>query len=328
MEVSEEEKIERAQKNILRRSSPEKGIPIQGYDFNQGVDYEKVLKSFSSTGFQASNLGKAFEIVKAMRKSRCRIFLGYTSNLVSSGLRDIFRYLAEHQLVDVIVTSAGGIEEDFIKCFDPFYLGSFDAPGKLLREKGINRAGNIFIPNDRYVQFEAWFLPFLEDLAKKKSLYSVSELIWLMGEHIHHEESIYYWCFKHKIPVFCPSFTDGSIGDMLYFFKHTHPEFKIDISDDITSLNNLAITAKKSGIIVLGSGPMKHHICNANMFRNGADYAVYINSAEEFDGSDSGARPEEAISWGKILPEAEHVKVFGDATILFPLLVTECFVDS
>jgi len=58
--------------------------------------------------------------------------------------------------------------------------------------------------------------------------------------------------------------------------------------------------------------------------RNGADYAVYINTGQEFDGSDSGARPDEAISWGKIKSKergGENVKVYCDATIIFPLIV-------
>jgi hypothetical protein len=69
-------------------------------------------------------------------------------------------------------------------------------------------------------------------------------------------------------------------------------------------------TPRKTGIIVLGGGLPKHHICNANMFRNGADYAVYINTAQEFDGSDSGAQPDEAVSWGKIKGSAKPVKVY------------------
>ena len=326
MKISEKSKLEIAKKNILRNSfKPKDFIPINGYNFNNGVNYDKLLDSFLSTGFQATNLGKSFSIVNSMRKDKCTIFLGYTSNMVTSGLRDVFRYLAEHKLVDVIVTTAGGIEEDLIKCMDPFILGSFDADNEQLREKGINRTGNIFVPNDRYVKFEKFFIPFLEELNKQNKVFSVSEIIRLLGEKINHKDSIYYWAAKNNIPVFCPSFTDGSMGDMVYFFKYKHPEFKIDIADDIKTLNDIAITSTKSGIIVLGSGPIKHHICNANMFRNGADYAVYINNAQEFDGSDSGAKPEEAISWGKILPEAKHVKVFGDATILFPLIVAKCF---
>src|SRR3989344_793138 len=329
MKLTENKKLKIAKKNILIDSyNPKEFTAIKGYDFNNKLDYNKLLDSFSTTGFQASNLGKAIKIIKKMREEKCIIFLGYTSNMVTSGLRDIFRYLAEHKLVDVIVTTAGGVEEDLIKCYEPFILGSFDADGKELREKGINRTGNIFVPNERYVKFEKFFIPFLEEINKENKTYSVSELINKMGERINNKESIYYWCNKNNIPVFCPAFTDGSMGDMIYFFKYKHPELKIDITDDIKKLNDIAITAEKTGIIILGSGIIKHHICNANMFRNGAEYAVYINNAQEFDGSDSGARPEEAISWGKILPSAKHVKVFGDATILFPLIVAKCFANN
>lgn len=68
-------------------------------------------------------------------------------------------------------------------------------------------------------------------------------------------------------------------------------------------------TPRKTGMIILGGGLPKHHICNANMMRNGADYAVFINTGQEFDGSDSGARPDEAVSWGKIRGSAKTVKV-------------------
>ena len=329
MNLSEEEKLKIAQDNILRSSEDLKGFTaIKGYDFNEGLDYKKLLDTYVSTGFQAGHLGKAFEIIKKMREENCTIFLGYTSNLVTSGLREMFRYLAEHKLVDIMVTTAGGIEEDFMKCFKPFVVGDFRAPGKELRDKGINRTGNIFVPNDRYVAFEEWFIPLLEELNAKEKVYSVSEIIRIMGERIENKESIYYWCAKNDIPVFCPTFTDGSLGDMIYFFKYKHPDFKIDIADDIKTLNDSAITAEKTGIILLGTGSIKHHICNANMFRNGADYTVYINNSSEFDGSDSGALPEEAISWGKVRAHAEHVKVFGDATVLFPLIMAQCFVDK
>lgn len=76
------------------------------------------------------------------------------------------------------------------------------------------------------------------------------------------------------------------------------------------ALNMESIQApNKTGMLVLGGGVVKHHICNANLMRNGADYAVFINTGQEFDGSDSGARVDEAISWGKIKSTASHVKV-------------------
>ena len=73
---------------------------------------------------------------------------------------------------------------------------------------------------------------------------------------------------------------------------------------------------------------MKHHTCNANLMRNGADFSVYVNTGTEFDGSDSGASPDEAISWGKIRITAKPVKVTMDASIAFPLIVSQTFAKD
>jgi deoxyhypusine synthase len=123
-----------------------------------------------------------------------------------------------------------------------------------------------------------------------------------------------------------PAPLDGSLGDMVYFFKQSNPEFKIDVTKDLKDLIDFTIQQEKTGMIILGAGAIKHHTCNANLFRDGADYAVYINAAQEFDGSDSGATPNEAVSWGKIKSGEENtVKVYSDATLVFPLIVAGAF---
>ena len=200
--------------------------------------------------------------------------------------------------------------------------------GALLREKGINRIGNIYAPNSRYVAFEKFVQPILEELYADNKIISGSELIWKLGEKINDKNSICYWAWKNKIRIHCPALLDGALGDNIYFFKFKHSDFKIDITDDIVWFNNTTIGLRKSGVLILGSGVVKHSILNANMLRNGADYAVYINTSQEFDGSDAGALPSEAVSWGKILPNALSVKVFADATIVFPLLVAESFAKE
>jgi deoxyhypusine synthase len=320
-----------ARKNVLFSSKEPEGSSVKGYDFDKDLDYAKLLDSYLTTGFQATHFAKAIDIINDMIKEKAVIYLGYTSNMVTSGLRDVFRYLAKHKKVDVIVTTAGGIEEDFIKCFGDFKIGKFSASGELLREQGVNRAGNIFIPNERYCRFEDFINPILERLYKEQKetgkILTVSELIKELGKEIDNEESIYYWCYKNDIDVYCPAITDGSLGDMIHFFMYKHLDFKIDIAGDIHKLNEYTITRKKTGLIILGSGIMKHHICNTNMMRNGSDYAVYINTGEEWDGADSNARPDEAVSWGKLSAKGESIKVFGDATILFPLIVAKCFKD-
>jgi deoxyhypusine synthase len=322
-------KAGKAEDAVFKKSRDVKGVEIEGYDFEKGMDFEKFLESYGSTGFQASNIARAIEVARKMREENVTVFFGYTSNMVSSGIRDVIRYLVKNRMVHVLVTTAGGVEEDIIKCLKPFVLGRFDAKGAELREKGINRIGNVFVPNDRYIKFEKFMNAFLAKmLEKQKGLgrpLAPSELIRELGKEINHEKSIYYWAYKNDIPVFCPALTDGSFGDMTYFFKKKNKEFRIDIMDDLIRINDIAINAEKTGIMLLGAGVIKHHICNANLFRDGADYALYINTAQEFDGSDAGARPDEAVSWGKIRPEAKSVKVYGDATIIFPLVVAGAF---
>ena len=328
----DKEKI--ARENVFHKSEEIQGTRIKGYDFNKGVDYSKIVQSFESSGFQATHLSKAIEIINEMISKKATIYLGYTSNMVSSGNREIIRYLVQNKKVNICVTTAGGIEEDVIKCLGNFILGDFRISGKELRKKGINRIGNILVPNSRYEEFEEFMQPLLEEIQqeqkKTNKIITPSELVWKIGEKINNPESICYWAWKNKIKIYCPAITDGALGDQIYFFKYKkgNQDFKIDVAEDIKEINDSTIGLKKSGLIILGSGVIKHHILNANMFRNGADYAVYINNAQEFDGSDAGALPEEAISWGKLLPKAKTIKVFGDSTILFPLIIAETFAKS
>ena len=71
--------------------------------------------------------------------------------------------------VDVIVTTAGGIEEDLIKCLAPTYRGDFSLPGALLRSKGLNRIGNLLVPNDNYCKFENWIMPIFDQMLLEQS---------------------------------------------------------------------------------------------------------------------------------------------------------------
>ncbi len=305
---------------------------VEGYDFDQGLDFRKFLDSLFHTGFQATELAKAIRVVREMRKDNAVIFLGFTSNMVSSGLREIIAYLVKHKLVDVLVTTVGGVEEDVIKSLKPFVIGNFDAPGGALRDKGINRTGNLFIPNDRYLYFERLINPFLERIYSEQQRrgrpLGMREIVYELGKEFVDDKSIVYWATKNDIPFFCPAPTDGSFGDLVYFFKYRHKDFQIDVADDIVEITNIALNAEKTGIIALGGSVPKHHIANANLFRDGADYAVYLTTAQEFEGSNAGANIQEAMSWGKVKADAPNVKVVGDATITFPLLVAGAFVDS
>ncbi|XP_069851066.1 deoxyhypusine synthase isoform X2 [Dipodomys merriami] len=279
---------------VLKHSSalPPESARVRGYDFSRGVDYRALLQAFGTTGFQATNFGRAVQQVNAMIEKKleplaqqedqhadltqsrrpltgCTIFLGYTSNLISSGLRETIRYLVQHSMVDVLVTTAGGVEEDFIKCLAPTYLGEFSLRGKELRENGINRIGNLLVPNDNYCKFEDWLMPILDQMVLEQNTEGVkwtpSKMIARLGKEINNPESVYYWAQKNHIPVLSPALTDGSIGDMIFFHSYKNPGLVLDIVEDLRLINTQAIFAKRTGMIILGGGVVKHHIANANL---------------------------------------------------------------
>ncbi|XP_027764772.1 deoxyhypusine synthase [Empidonax traillii] len=341
---------------VLRPSGalPAEALPVRGYDFASGPDLAELLRSFRTTGFQATSFARAVAEIQRMISAKlqpltpeqrdrgalagprppsgCTIFLGFTSNLVSSGVRESIRYLVQHGMVDVLVTTAGGVEEDLIKCLAPTYIGDFHLRGRDLRENGINRIGNLLVPNDNYCKFEDWLMPILDQMVEEQDTQGVqwtpSRMIARLGKEINHPESVCYWAQKNNIPVLSPALTDGSLGDMIFFHSYKRPGLVLDIVADLRLINTQAIFAHKTGMIILGGGLVKHHIANANLMRNGADFSVYVNTAQEFDGSDSGARPDEAVSWGKIRMDATPVKVYADASLVFPLLVAETFARS
>eukprot|EP00250_Pteridium_aquilinum_P007853 c17487_g1_i4 orf=224-883(-) len=188
------ESLPQAHLNVYHKSETLEGKAdhVAGYDFNHGIDHEALLCSMISTGFQASQLGRAVDHVNQMldwrlsdepideasptehkdpgfrKNTKCKIFLGFTSNMASCGVRETIRFLVEHKMVDVLVTTAGGIEEDFVKCMAPTFLADFSLPGAGLRAKGLNRIGNLVIPNDNYSYFEKWIHPILDQLLKEQ----------------------------------------------------------------------------------------------------------------------------------------------------------------
>jgi len=84
----------------------------------------------------------------------------------------------------------------------------------------------------------------------------------------------------------------------------------------------MVFESKVSAALIIGGGISKHHTIWWNQFKDGLDYAIYVTTAQEYDGSLSGAQPREAISWNKVKPSSKHVTVYGDATVIIPIIVS------
>ena len=300
--------------------------PISDIEIEKGMLVKELTtQMLASGGFTAKKLGLACDIVRKMlREKQCVVFLSFPACIVSTGTRGVIRRLVEEKLVDVIITTCGTLDHDLARVWRKYYHGDFLMDDADLHRKGINRLGNILIPNESYgIVLEHKMQPILDELYKSgKKILSSRQLAHEFGQRVSDKKSILYWTSRNEIPVYIPGIMDGAFGSQLWLFKQQHPDFNVDIMKDEQEISDIVFTAKKTGAIMIGGGISKHHVIWWNQFRGGLDYAVYLTTAEEWDGSLSGARIREAVSWGKVKENAPYITVEGDATITLPILAS------
>ncbi len=300
---------------------------VRGYDFRGDFDFTALLESYATTGFQATQLAEAIDIAERMQEDDATVYLTFTSNIISSGLRETVAYLVREGYVDVIITTSGSLTEDVIKTARPFKMGEWKADEAELREQGINRLGNIYVPSDRYVWLEQYLYDFFADFFAEQKVRTPTDFARELGATLDDEDSVLKQAADNDVPVYCPALTDAEVGNFLYYYKQGYDsEIGIEILDDYDSLIEDGLLSETTGLIAVGGGVPKHHAIMTNLFRGGADYVVYISTGMEGDGSLSGAPPNEAVSWGKIKEaETNYTQIEAEATLVFPLLVAAAF---
>jgi len=303
--------------DLLRR--PVRDIELRG---GKGVG-DLVAQMEAGGGFTAKKLAVGVDILRAMfRDPKCVTFLSFPAALVATGVRGILRTLVQRKLVDVVITTCGTADHDLARTWKDYYHGDFEMDDVELHRLGVNRLGNVLVPNESYgIVLEKKLQPWLREMYRKKKAWSTKELLWEFGRRTESPASILYWCSRNRIPVVVPAITDGAVGYQLWAFWQDHKDFRIEEFRDETDLADIVFTAKRTGALMIGGGVSKHHTIWWNQFRGGLDHAVYITTAPEHDGSLSGARVREGISWGKVKETARQVTIDGDATALLPMMV-------
>lgn len=289
---------------------------------------EKLVELYDKMGgFGSRYVAKAVEIAREMVNDEdCTVFLAFTANLVATGLRGVLASLVKAGLVDAIVTTGGTFDHDIARSLGPYYRGDFEIDDRMLFEQDIHRLGNVLVPKENYGPLvEEFTHKMLEDLAKVKSRWTPSELAREAGLRIKDKNSILASAAERGVPVFSPGVVDSAFGTAFFTFREVGRSkgylLDLDIVSDMSKIAELVMESKKLGAIVLGGGISKHHVIWWAQFKGGLDYAVYVTTATELDGSLSGARTREAISWGKLKLTSKHVTVPADATIVVPIFV-------
>ncbi len=303
-------------KDLLQRK-------VNDFHVNGKTTLKELVDSFGeSGGFSTEKVYSGTKILSEMFSETNTTFLSFPADIISTGLRGVISDIISKGLVDVVITTCGTLDHDIARAYGAYYCGEFSMSDIMLREQGINRLGNVLVPDESYgTLIENNVQPFLEEKYREKKEWAPVDLIMDFGKTMKDTSSILHQASAKNIPIFVPGITDGSFGAQLWSFYETHRDFKINILEDEHRLADIIYDSKKSGALMIGGGISKHHTIWWNQFRNGLDSAVYLTTAQEYDGSLSGAKLEEAISWGKLKPKARFVNITGEATVILPILV-------
>ncbi|MEO9364607.1 MULTISPECIES: deoxyhypusine synthase [Candidatus Nitrosocaldus] len=298
---------------------------VRDLSIDDGSDACSIIaQMFDAGGFMARNLAIAARILEDMLKDdKCFRFISFVGAPIATGLRGVVRDMLKEKMFDAVITTCGALDHDIARSSADYYAGDFGIDDAMLADEKIHRLGNLLIPLANYGPLiERKVQAVLEEVyADGTRECSSSEICKAIGMRLD-ESSFLYWAARNSIPVFVPGIMDGAVGTQLWLFAQRHRDFRLNLFKDADMLAEVAFRAERTGALMLGGGIAKHHTLWWNQFRGGLDYAVYITTAVEYDGSLSGALVREAISWGKVKQDAKQVTVYGEATLLLPFLYT------
>jgi len=299
------------------------GKPVEDFSITKDMQINKIFEQMSkSGGFESRNLADGlYALTDMIKDENCLKFLSFVAAITSTGLRGVIKDMIKKKWFDVVITTCGALDHDIARHFSNYNQGSFTMDDAELTKQNIHRLGNVLVPMESYGPIiEEKMQSFLEEeYAKGTREMSTEDICRMIGSHLG-EDSFLYWAYKNDVKVVVPGIVDGAVGSQIWMFSQKHTDFKLNIIKDSDTLAGLIFKAKKSGALMLGGGISKHHTLWWNQYRSGLDFAVYITTAQEFDGSLSGALVREAISWGKVTQDAKQTTIHAELTTVLPFL--------
>ena len=299
------------------------GRPVKDIKIDSNTSIEEIFEELSkSGGFESVNLSDGLDILsKMISDEKCLKFVSFVGAVISTGLRGIIKDMIKNKWFDVVITTCGALDHDIAKHYAHYNEGSFTMDDNELADQNIHRLGNVLVPMDNYGPLiEEKMQSFLEEEYKNgvKEM-TTAEICKMIGKHLG-EDSFLHWAYKNEISVVVPGIMDGAVGSQIWLFTQKHSDFKLNLVGDANLLSGYIFKAEKSGAFMIGGGISKHHTLWWNQYREGLDYAFYITTAQEFDGSLSGALVREAISWGKVTKIARQSTLHAEVTTILPFI--------
>jgi deoxyhypusine synthase len=307
-------------------SVPEKTIDVQPKSVS------KLLDEMAQTGFQGKRLGEAARIWCEMLQQRgLTIFMGYSGSLSTTGQWKIVRWMIENRYIDVLVSTGANISEDILEAMGyKYYQGTWLANDEELLEKKIDRFYDIYADEYEYRELEGLIKKFASTLDAKRP-YSTREFLNRFGEYQWKKgiKSITAAAWKNDVPIYSPGLIDSGYGVALSTLKREGKLIRLDQTQDMEELAQIAERTKRTAVVYVGGGVPKDTIQLSTIIKSLSaggeeetphEYAIQITTDSPQWGGLSGCTLEEAISWGKIAADSKRSVVYCDATIALPLI--------
>lgn len=297
--------------------------------------------------FLAYNAGRLREACQLfagrMLDDDVTIGISLTGALTPAGLaRSALIPLIENGFVDWIVSTGANLYHDThfgIGC--TLHRGSHMWDDTVLREEQVIRIYDIVFDYDVLLSTDKFFREILSAPEFNREM-STAEMHYLCGKYLAEREkslglkhsTLLATAYKFGVPVYTSSPGDSSIGMNIAALALNKKGPKIDICADVNETAAIVLNAKrsggKSGVFILGGGSPKNFVLQTEpqiqevlgIDEKGHDYFIQITDARPDTGGLSGATPAEAVSWGKVDPEAlpDTVVCYLDSTIGLPII--------
>lgn len=304
--------------------------PVVHMQLKSRLTVNQLVQEFSKSGsFGAGRLATACDIYERMIRDReCTVFLAVAGAVVPAGLRSIITDIIRRKLVNAVVTTGANMVHDLLEAMGGHhYKGHWSMDDSLLYKNHTYRIYDIFVPEEDFVREDFELAKMFDKIAEenKGHIFSSNELMAEIGKRLNDSGSILRAAHEAKVPIFVPAIRDSEFGYIHWLHaSRNSPEgvLQVDAFKEMSDIINMATNSSRIGMIVLGGGVPRNTVQHtAAIARKGIDYAILITMDRPETGGLSGSTLKEAMSWGKIKPQAEKVTVVGDVLIVFPVIV-------
>ena len=279
-------------------------------------------------------------MMKALGQKDCTTILTLAGSSSAAGCMNVYSDMIRYNMIDVVVsTGASVVDMDFFEALGfKHYIGTPFVDDNMLRSNYVDRIYDTFIDEEELQVCDSTIKTVADSLDPRP--YSSREFIREMGryltKHSKKKNSLVQLAFEHNVPVFCPAFSDSSAGFGLVMHQVTHPDAHVSIDSvkDFYELTKIKMSAKNSGLFMIGGGVPKNFaqdtvVC-AEMLGKKVPmhkYAVQITVADARDGACSSSTLKEASSWGKVDTRCEQM-VYAEATTVVPFIFSYLYHNA